>query len=194
MVQGTHVRFTLFAPWLSTLARLVLAGVFFAAGASKVTDLAASGRAVNAYRLMPFDLAKAVGAALPFMELMLAAFLLVGLATRVAAGITGVLLVVYITGISSAWARGLSIDCGCFSAGGQLGAGQHPIYLWDILRDLTLLAVAVFLVRYPRSRLGLDTVLLGAPEDEAADEPDEAAEESLEEADETAHLARGDLT
>jgi len=38
--------------WGGTAARLVLAGVFALAGWSKVFDLAASGRAVNAYRLM----------------------------------------------------------------------------------------------------------------------------------------------
>ncbi len=115
-------------PWLGTAARLVLGVVFVVAGATKVGDLAASGRAVNAYQLMPFGVAKAVGAALPFVEIVVGLLLIVGLATRVVAVLTAALLVVYIVGISSAWARGLTIDCGCFSKGGELGAGQHPAY------------------------------------------------------------------
>ena len=166
MVQGSRVRSVTLAPWLGTLARLVLAGVFCAAGLAKVTDLAASGRAVNAYQMMPFGVARIVGAALPFMELMLALFLLAGLATRAAAGIAAALLAVYIVGIGSVWARGLAIDCGCFNAGGQLPAGAHPSYLWDIARDVALLAVAAFLVWRPRTRLGLDAVLLPGPDEE----------------------------
>jgi uncharacterized membrane protein YphA (DoxX/SURF4 family) len=163
MTHGPRLRFAVLAPWLGLAGRLILAGVFAAAGAGKVTDLAASGRAVNAYQLMPFDLANVVGAALPFMELALALFLLAGLATRAIAAITAGLLLVYIGGIASAWARGLSIDCGCFSTGGALAAGAHPAYLWDIVRDLGLLAVAGLVVRWPRTRFGLDGVLLGEP-------------------------------
>jgi uncharacterized membrane protein YphA (DoxX/SURF4 family) len=149
--------------WAGTLARLVLAVVFAVAGWSKVTDLAASGRAVNAYRLMPFEAAKVVGAALPFIELALALLLLVGLATRFAAAVAAVLLAVYIAGIASVWARGLSIDCGCFGGGGSLAAGQHPDYLWDLVRDTALLAVAVFLFLTPRTALAVDQYLLGEP-------------------------------
>jgi hypothetical protein len=77
------------------------------------------------------------------------------------AALCALLLVVYIAGIASVWARGLSIDCGCFGTGGELPAGQRPSYLWDIVRDVALLAVAAFLVWRPRTRLGLDAVLLG---------------------------------
>ena len=31
-------------------------------------------------------------------------------------------MVAFIIGISQAWARGLTIDCGCFGGGGQIGA------------------------------------------------------------------------
>jgi hypothetical protein len=59
-------------------------------------------------------------------------------------------------GIASAWARGLSIDCGCFGGGGQLGPGRHPNYAPEILRDVGLLLVAAFLVSWPRTRLAID--------------------------------------
>lgn len=149
-------------PWLGTLARVLLAVVFFIAGWSKVSDLAGSGRAVAAYQILPYDLAKIVGAALPFVEIVLALFLLAGLATRAVAGITGALLLVYIGGVASVWARGLSIDCGCFGGGGQLAAGTHPSYLWDIVRDVALFAVALFVTWFPRTRLSVDAFLFGA--------------------------------
>jgi uncharacterized membrane protein YphA (DoxX/SURF4 family) len=149
-------------PWLALAARLVLAVVFAIAGWSKVTDLAGSGRAVNAYQLMPFDLAKLIGAALPFVELALALFLLVGLAIRLAAGFAAGLLTVFLVGIASVWARGLSIDCGCFGGGGQLAAGAHPSYFWDIVRDLALLGLAVFLFLSPRTPVSADNYVLGS--------------------------------
>src|SRR3954468_3838707 len=118
-------------PWVGLGARLILAGVFLFAGGSKIGDLAASGRAVNAYRVMPYGAATTVGAALPFIEVALAALLLVGLAPRLAALFSvgppprlappapGPVFVRFIAGNSLVWARGLSIDCGCFGSGGQ---------------------------------------------------------------------------
>lgn len=153
-------------PWLSTAVRLALAAVWLVAGGSKVGDLAASGRAVNAYQLMPYEAAKFVGAALPLVELALGGLLLVGVATRVVAGISAGLLVVFVAGIVSAWARGLAIDCGCFGGGGELAAGQDPRYVPELLRDLGFLALAGFLLCWPASRGSLDAVL------QATTEPD----------------------
>jgi uncharacterized membrane protein YphA (DoxX/SURF4 family) len=146
-------------PWLGTVVRLGLAAVWIAAGASKVGDLAASGRAVNAYQVMPYDVAKVVGAAQPFVELALGILLLVGLAVRVVAGISAALLLVFIAGIASAWARGLSIDCGCFSTGGALAAGQSPNYAPEIARDVGFLLLAVYLLIWPLTRLSVDSFL-----------------------------------
>jgi uncharacterized membrane protein YphA (DoxX/SURF4 family) len=168
-------------PWLGTAARLGLAAVWLYAGASKVTDLAASGRAVNAYQVMPYDLAKVVGAALPFVEIALGLLLLAGLATRLVAVVSAVVLVVFVAGIVSAWARGLAIDCGCFGGGGELAAGQSPSYLPEILRDLGFLFLAGFLVVFPRTHLAVDSWINEDADHEDADHED-AADDDTEDA------------
>ena len=148
-------------PWISTAARLGLAAVWLIAGGLKVGDLAASARAVNAYQLMSYDVAEVVGAVQPFLEIALGLLLLIGLATRLTAGISAVLMAVFIAGIVSAWARGLEIDCGCFSEGGALAAGSDTAYGWDILRDLAFVALSGILLWRPRTRFSLDGVLTG---------------------------------
>ncbi|MEU7758254.1 MULTISPECIES: MauE/DoxX family redox-associated membrane protein [Micromonospora] len=157
-------------PWLGVAARLGLAAVWLVAGGTKVGDLAASGRAVNAYQVMPYDVATVIGAALPFVELALGVLLLAGLATRISAGVSAALLVVFIAGIASAWARGLAIDCGCFGSGGQLAAGQTPSYLPEILRDLGFLVLAGFLLIWPRTPFSVDGWLAG---DDTVEDTDE---------------------
>ena len=147
--------------WISTAARLGLAAVWLIAGGLKVGDLAASARAVNAYDLMSYDAAEVVGAVQPFLEIALGLLLLVGLAVRLSAGVSALLLVVFIAGIISAWSRGLSIDCGCFSKGGALGEGRTPEYAWEIARDVGFLALAGILLWRPRTRFSLDGLLLG---------------------------------
>jgi uncharacterized membrane protein YphA (DoxX/SURF4 family) len=157
-------------PWLGTLARLILGGVFLYAGGSKVGDLAASGRAVSAYQILPADAARVVGAALPFVELALGVLLVLGLATRLAAAVGAALLVVFIAGIASAWARGLAIDCGCFGGGGELAAGQRPSYGLEVARDAALLVAVAFLALFPRTRFAVDGALLASAEEAGAEE------------------------
>lgn len=156
-------RWHLLQPWLGTAVRWGLAAVWLLAGASKIGDLAASGRAVAAYQVMPYEMAKVVGAVLPFVELTLGVLLLLGLATRLSAGFSTLLLLIFIAGIVSAWARGLAIDCGCFSQGGELAAGETPRYGSEILRDIGFLALAGFLLIWPLSRFSVDSWLAGEP-------------------------------
>jgi uncharacterized membrane protein YphA (DoxX/SURF4 family) len=161
METGQSARMTTGWVWISTAARLGLAVVWLVAGGLKVGDLAESGRAVNAYEIFPYEVAKVIGAAQPFLEIALGLLLLAGLAVRLSAGISAGLLMIFIAGIVSAWTRGLQIDCGCFSSGGQLGAGQSPQYTWDIVRDAGFLLLAGILLWRPRTRYSIDGVLMG---------------------------------
>jgi hypothetical protein len=67
----------------------------------------------------------------------------------------GFIMFIFIIAISQAWARGLTIDCGCFGGGGQVAANETK-YLPEILRDFGLVLLSLFLIRYPVSRFSLD--------------------------------------
>ncbi len=138
---------------LSLVARVALGLVLISAGALKVADPNAAITAVSAYQILPEGLATIVGYGLPFFEIMLGLLLVIGLATRASAATAGVLMVVFIAAVSSAWARGLSIDCGCFGGG---GATEDPAYLPEILRDLLFLGLACWLVVFPASLWAVD--------------------------------------
>jgi len=148
------VRWRTVSPWLATAGRLVLGAVFVVAGALKVPDPAAAVRAVRAYQLLPEPLVATVAFGMPVIEIAIGLALVVGVFVRTAAIASAVLLVVFIAAVSSAWARGLQIDCGCFGNGGQVAAGQTA-YPAEIIRDVALLLVALALARWPRSRLAL---------------------------------------
>jgi uncharacterized membrane protein YphA (DoxX/SURF4 family) len=143
------------ALWVSTVARVVLGGVFLIAGALKVADPQASVAAVRAYELVPARLETVVGWGLPFAEIALGTVLLAGLATRAVAAAAAVLLLVLVAAVASAAVRGLSIDCGCFGGGGPVPPGQTA-YGAEIARNTGLLLLAGWLVARPDSRLSLE--------------------------------------
>lgn len=144
--------------WIGLVARLVVGGVWIWAGWLKVGDTPASVSAVRAYQLLPYGLAETVGRLLPMLELVIGVALVLGLVTRVTGAVSALLQVAFIIGIASVWARGLSINCGCFGDG---GADPNAIsrYPWEIARDVALLLASAYLAWRPRTALSLDSVL-----------------------------------
>jgi uncharacterized membrane protein YphA (DoxX/SURF4 family) len=136
------------------VARVVLGGVWIVAGLTKLPDPAGSVRAVRAFQLLPEAVVPAVGYGLPLLEVALGVCLVLGIAVRVGAIVSAVLLGAFIIGVTSAWARGFSIDCGCFGGGGAVASDQTR-YGTEVLRDGALLVVTAVLIRWPASRYAL---------------------------------------
>lgn len=149
-------RWTTLAPWISTVVRIALGAVFVVASLSKIGKVDATVRAVRAYRILPESLVHPVAYALPYLELAVGVLLILGLGTRIVAILAGVMLLLFIAAVSSAGARGLEIDCGCFGGGGPV---THTHYLREIARDSAFFLLPLWLAIRPTSRLSLDGAL-----------------------------------
>jgi len=164
--------------WITFVARVILGAAIMVAGLLKIGNLVTviiqnmsqqgvptvpqSVQDVKNYQLgLPTWITNTVGYAIPIVEVLLGLAILVGLWTRWTAALGGLMMLAYIIVISSAWARGLTISCGCYGPGHQLGEGQKPMYWLDILRDIGLLVCAVWIVLFPRSPLSVDGWLAG---------------------------------
>lgn len=159
--------------WFGTVARLVVGVVWLYAGGAKVPYPADSVRAVRAYQLLPESAVTPVAYLLPTVEIVIGLALVAGVFTRVSAVVSALLFVVFIAGISSAWARGLQIDCGCFGGGGYDNRATEK-YPWEIARDVGLLALSGWLIWRPRTRFALDNVIFPMKEDEDGQVEDHA--------------------
>ena len=124
------------------LLRLALGGVFIYAGALKIVDAPGFARDVHHFQLTPWIVSAHLAVYLPWLEVFagLALFL-----RRLSLGATLALVIlnaVFLIALTSAWARGLDISCGCF------GKEEHNIqthFSQLFLRDAALLAAAITL-------------------------------------------------
>ncbi len=156
--------------WVGLLARLVLGGVLLVAGALKVGAIGESILAVRAYQLLPYELTTVVGTVMPFAEILLGLLLITGTFTRLSGILGALVMVAFIIAIGSAWARGLTLDCGCFGGGGQISQEEaFAAYPWEIARDVGLAACGVWLAIFPRTPFSLDNWIFGAPSAAASD-------------------------
>ena len=148
-------KFVLVQPWLTLLARFILGGVLIVAGALKVGNLQKSAMAVRAYEMLPIWLANLFGYVLPWIEIGIGSLIVVGALVKINGLLGALIMLAFIIAIAQAWARGLSIDCGCFGGGGSIDP-EDTKYLSEIIRDIGLLGLGVFLYFYPKGRFALD--------------------------------------
>lgn len=134
---------------LVLICRLLLAGVFGVAGATKLADLPGSRESVRSFGTRE-RLVGPIGFALPALEVVVAGLLLWPGTVRWGAIVALVLLVVFAGAIAVTLARGRRPDCHCF---GRLHSAR--VGLGTLARDLALTAPAGFLVAvaglYPSS-------------------------------------------
>jgi uncharacterized membrane protein YphA (DoxX/SURF4 family) len=140
---------------VGTLARIGLAAVWLVSGLLKAVDPDQTYVAVRAYDVLPDAGVEVVAALLPWVELALGILLLAGIGVRLVAVLSAALLLVFVAGVTQAWARGLAIDCGCFGGGGAVEPGETT-YVQELVRDAGFLLMAGWLVVRPRTVLALD--------------------------------------
>ncbi len=125
--------------WLSFLFRMALGGIFLYAGVVKSQDPAGFGQAIYNYRILPGWAINPLAILLPWVEMVLGAALVLGIwipgASLLASGLLGSFALALCINL----ARGLDIDCGCFSTASS-GAGSTT---WYFLRDILLMAMAI---------------------------------------------------
>jgi uncharacterized membrane protein YphA (DoxX/SURF4 family) len=146
-------------PIVGLSIRLAAAAIWLVAGAAKVGDLEHFHAQVIQYRLLPHTFEAPFAYALPFVELLIGLYLAVGLLTRAAAAAGCVLMVAFLVAQSQAWARGLSLDCGCFGS-----LTHEQVGLATILRDVALGLPSLVMLWRPSRLLSLDSRLFGLPD------------------------------
>jgi len=145
--------------WISLIARLLLGAMGLYYCVPKLTQPTQNIADVRDFQILPNGLVSTFAYAQPYLELSLGLLLIVGLGTRLVAVFSAILLLVYIGGIISLGARGISISCGCGGSGGTVAAGQTR-YTLDVLRDAIFLIPVAWLLWKPRSKYSADDVLL----------------------------------
>lgn len=151
-------------------ARWVMAGLFLFSGAAKLgwlealrgvdllvpianqgIDPANFAASVNGFRVLHSDLIPFTAFLIPWLEVVCAAALIIGVATRGAARLIAALLVLFCLAMLSVIVRGMDIDCSCFGKflGGAVG--------WmSILRNVVLLAIVLPVAHYGAGMLALE--------------------------------------
>jgi hypothetical protein len=135
--------------------------------------------------MIPGSLARPFGLALPWLEVLLALYLLVGLFTRLAAIVMGAVLVMFLFALGVQLAHGHTGDCGCVVGITNpivtAFVGGNTIGPFDLVRDGVLLLMTACIALAPQPILAVDGLLRARREalDDLAYDDEESAEAVL---------------
>jgi len=131
--------------------RIALGALLVVAGALKVGHAVELAASIAAFRLLPAAAVAPIALALPFLEIFVGIYLVIGLFTRWAALLAALQFALYGVAVASALLRGLSPDCGCF------GPNDRAVADWPhVLFDLSLALCATVVALYAPGSLALD--------------------------------------
>ncbi len=122
----------------------VCAGVLLVlAGALKIGHFDDLAAAIAGFRLLPAVVVAPAAILLPFFEVGLGLYLMLGLFTRTAAGVAALQFAIYAAAIASAVLRHIPANCGCFGAADRAPA-DWPHVGFDLLLAAACAFVAIF--------------------------------------------------
>jgi uncharacterized membrane protein YphA (DoxX/SURF4 family) len=120
-------------------AQIVIGILLGWAALAKLGDVPAFALQVHNFRILPVAAENLVAMTLPWIELVAALSLVLGVRSRAGGVVASALLAVFTIAVVAAVARGLDFECGCFgkASASRVGGGK-------IFENLALLTVALW--------------------------------------------------
>jgi uncharacterized membrane protein YphA (DoxX/SURF4 family) len=138
-------------PIVVLLLRIAIGGILIVAGAFKIGHGAEFAQQIAMFRLLPQPVVAPLALLLPFVEVLVGAYLVVGLFTRASAWVAAALFLIFDAAIASAVVRGLTLSCGCF------GPSDKSVTTWaEVARDAIFIVLAVIVALRSPGTLALD--------------------------------------
>jgi uncharacterized membrane protein YphA (DoxX/SURF4 family) len=153
-------------------ARVLVGGIFLLASVPKIQSPGAFADAVRAFHLLPPNLVLPFAFVVPWLELLVAVYLITGFMSRLGALGAIALLGMFLAGLIDSIITGNTAHaCGCFGAALQDNAivsflaGGNTVTSWDVIRDVILALVAATVLWWGPGQISVEALLTRRRED-----------------------------
>ena len=133
--------------------RLLIGGVFLYACADKIASPERFAIAVDNYRFLPPQLVNLWAVVLPWLELFLGLFMVLGVFVEASALLSAMMYLSFFVALAAALSKGLDISCGCF----ELDEAESRIGKLYLVRDFSLMVASLWIMLGYRGGLALES-------------------------------------
>ncbi len=123
--------------WTVRFCQIGIGLLFAAAALAKLGDLHSFQEEIHNFKILPVAVENLAAMTLPWIELVAALALILGIRARSGALVAASLMAVFLVAVVVAMARGLDIECGCFGT-----ADGTRVGLLKLLENSGMLALA----------------------------------------------------
>jgi uncharacterized membrane protein YphA (DoxX/SURF4 family) len=128
--------------------RFIIGGMFIYVAYNKLVNPEEFAKAIKNYNMLPLQVINIMAIILPYIELFSGLFLILGIFKKGSSALIGISLIIFIFALTTAFARGLNIDCGCgFSSLIQETASKNELII-RIIEDIFMLLGTVIIFMF----------------------------------------------
>ena len=137
--------------YINLVIRLIVGFIFILTGISKIVDPALFAREISNYDMMPLSLINLMAIILPWVEVVVGILFIMGVRIKASIILLVAMLLVFNFGVASAWARGLDINCGCYSS-----VAEQKVGLGKLIENFSMVVALAFMYFFPNNKLSLE--------------------------------------
>ncbi len=137
---------------LKIIARIMVGLVFLIFGLEKIPVPNVFAGEIMNYGFFPLFSVNLIAIFLPWVEVLVGIFVLLGIRLQSAATFSGILMILFIISVGIAMAKGLDISCGC-SSSHNIKVGWQKIF-----ENLGYLILCIYIFIFPNSKFSLDYI------------------------------------
>jgi len=140
---------------INLVIRLFVGGLFVTTGISKIIDPVLFAKEISNYDMLPNFFINLFAIILPWIELIVGIFFAFGIRVRANMLLIAGMLLMFNFAVAVAWARGLNINCGCFSS-----IAKETVGIGKLSENFVMFAALIFMFFFPDNRFSLEALIL----------------------------------
>lgn len=141
--------------YLQIALRVILGIIFIYASAGKLFRAEDFAKSILRYEFLPIYFVNIMAIVMPWVEFITGILLILGIYKKASSMLASISLVVFLIALTSAFARGLDISCGCFSLE-ETSTKDDIVY--RIIQDIFMLIGAIVIYKFSDVKKKQETV------------------------------------
>jgi len=137
--------------YINLIIRIVVGFIFIITGISKIVEPAQFVREISNYDMMFRQLINLMAIILPWLEIVTGFLFVFGVRIKANIILLAAMLLMFNFAVAVAWARGLDINCGCYS-----NLAEQTVGFTKLAENFALLIGLVFVFLFPNNKLSLE--------------------------------------